>query len=116
MLHRDVGVIVRDAEIVDAHDVRMIEAGDDLVFLQEAVEPDDALRHVGYLAEHLKHHQRPGALALRQIDLAHPAGADLPDAAVAADGHGAELVELIEIRLRAQRAVSARLVLARCAE
>ena len=53
MLHRDIGVIVRDAEIVNAHDVRVIQARDDFVFLQEAIEADDALRYIGNLAETL---------------------------------------------------------------
>ena len=93
MLHGDIGVIVGDAEIVDAHDVRMIEAGDDLVFLNEAVEAHEPLGDVRHLAEHLEHHHRAGALALGQIDLAHAAGADLADAAVAANGERAELVQ-----------------------
>ena len=33
MLHGDVCMIVGDTEVIDAHDVRMIETGDDLVFL-----------------------------------------------------------------------------------
>ena len=90
MLHGDIGVIVGDAEIVDAHDVRMIEPCDDLVFLQEAVEADDALRHVGDLAETLSTTSVAGPLALGEIDLAHAAAADQADAAVPADGHRAE--------------------------
>ncbi len=101
MLHGDVGMIVGDAEIVDAHDVRMIETGDDLVFLNEAVEAHEPLGDVRHLAEHLEDHHGSRALALRQIDLAHAAGPDLADAAMAANRERAELVHLVEVRARA---------------
>ena len=87
VLHRDVGMIVRDTQIVDAHDVLVLQAGDDFVFLQESIEADEALGHVRHLAEDLEHHESPGAFALGKIDLAHAAAADLANAAMAADDH-----------------------------
>src|SRR5208282_629160 len=91
-LHGDVRVVVRDPQIVDADDVPVFQARDDLVFLQETIEADDALGNVGYLAEYFEHHECAGALALRQVDLAHAAAADLFDASMSADDHGAESI------------------------
>jgi hypothetical protein len=100
MLHGDVGVIVGDAEIVNSHDILVLQAGNDFIFLQEAIEAHDALGNVGHLIEHLEHDQRAGALALGEINGAHAAAADLPDAAMAADHHGPEAVALFEIGVR----------------
>ncbi len=102
MFHGDVGMIVGDAEIINAHDILMLQAGDDFILLQETVEADDALGDVRHLIEHLEHHDGAGALAFREIDRAHAAAAYLPNAAMAADHHGSEAIALFEIRLRAQ--------------
>src|ERR1700737_3145127 len=102
MFHGDVGMIVGNSEIVNSHDILMLEARDDFIFLQEAVEADDALGDVRYLIEHLEHHDRAGTLALGEIDRTHAAAADLPDAAMTADHHGSEAITLFEIRMRAQ--------------
>src|ERR1700691_1505301 len=80
----------------------MLQRGDDFVFLQEAVEADDALGYVWHLAEYLEHDQAAGAFALRQVDRAHAAAADLSDAAMPTDHHRPEPIALLEIRLRAQ--------------
>ena len=56
MLHRQEQVIVGDAEIVDAHDVRMADLAQHLEFLQE---PLHRLIDAGLLADrrcHLEHH------------------------------------------------------------
>src|SRR5260221_14444483 len=71
----------------------------DLVFLQESVEPDESFGDVGDLAENLEDDQRPGAFALREVDLAHTAAAYLLDAAVTPDDDRAEAVKLREIRM-----------------
>src|ERR1700733_14545204 len=99
MLHSDVGMIVGDAEIVNAYDVLMLQAGDDFILLQEAVETDVALGDVRHLIEHLEHHERACALALGEIDLAHAAAADLANASMTTDHHGAEAIALLEIRM-----------------
>src|SRR5271170_2514247 len=97
VLHGDVGVIVSDAQIVDLHDVFMLQARDDFVFLQESIEADEALGNVRHLTEDLEHHQSPGAFALGQIDLAHAAAADLPNAPVPADHHRTEAIATIVV-------------------
>ncbi len=102
MFHGDVGMIVGNAEIVNSHDILVLETRDDFIFLQEAVEADDALGDVRHLIEHLEHHDRARTLALGEIDRAHAAAADLPNAAMAADHHGSEAIALFEIRMRAQ--------------
>src|ERR1700676_422643 len=99
MLHRDIGVVIGDPQIVNAHDVLMLETRNDLVFLEEPVEPDESFGHVGDLAENLEDDQRPGAFALREVDLAHAAAAYLLDAAVTSDDDRAEPVALREIRM-----------------
>src|SRR5882757_429639 len=101
MLHGDIGMIVRDSQIVDAHDILMLQARDDFIFLQKSIETDETFGHVRYLAEYLEHHQRARALALRKIDLAHSPAAHLPDAAMAANHDRAEAVPLPEIRVPA---------------
>src|ERR1700728_4233894 len=103
MLHRDVVMVVGDAEIVDAYDVLMLQPGDDLILLQETVETDVALGDVRHLTEHFEHHERASALALGEIDPAHAAAADLADASMTTDHHGAEAIALFEIRMRAQQ-------------
>ncbi len=103
MLHRDISMIVGNAKIINAHDVLVIQARDDFIFLQESIEADETLRHVGNLAEHFQHHQRSRAFALGKIDLAHAAAADLPDASMAADDHGAEAITILVVRIGAQQ-------------
>src|ERR1700681_4475681 len=98
MLHGDAGMIVGDAEIVNSDDILMLQSGDDLIFLQESVEADDALRNIRHLIEHLEHHDRAGALAFGEEDRAHAAAAHLPNAAMAADHHESEAIALFEIR------------------
>src|ERR1035438_2977793 len=101
MLHGDIRMIIGDTQIVNAHDVPMLQTCDDFIFLQESIETDDAFGHVGNLAEYLEHHQRARALAFSEIDLAHPTAANLSDVPMAADADGAEAVPLPILRLTA---------------
>ena len=103
MLHGDVRMIVRDAQIVDLHDVLVFQAGDDLIFLQESIEADEALGDIRHLAEHLEDHESPRPLALGKIDLAHAAAADLTNAAVAPDDHRTESIAAPKIGIGAQQ-------------
>ena len=47
ILHRDVGVIVGDAEVEDAHDIRVLDARDDLVLLEKTIERARRRRNPG---------------------------------------------------------------------
>src|ERR1700721_874880 len=47
MLHGDISMIVGNAKIIDAHDVLVIQARNDFIFLQESVEADETLDHAG---------------------------------------------------------------------
>ena len=69
ILHGDVGVVVGHAQVVDAHDVRVGDPGDDLVFLEEAIEGVVLLvGPVRHLPENLEDDQPADLLAFRQID------------------------------------------------
>src|ERR1019366_386020 len=99
MLHGDICMIIGDAQIVNAHDVAMLQACDDFIFLQESIETDDTFGHVGDLTEYLEHDQSARALAFSEVDLAHTTAANLPDVPMATDHDGAEAVPLPVIRL-----------------
>ena len=74
VFHRDVGVIVGNAEIEDAHHVRMADLRDQLVFLQEARELHVLVARLRRIAQYLEHDHLTGALALGQIH--HRSAAD----------------------------------------
>ena len=84
VFHRDISMIVGDAEIEDAHHVRMTHLRDQFVFLQEAGELRVLVARGRRVAQHLEHDHLAGPLALRQIhhrgaadrQLAHEAMAD----------------------------------------
>ena len=69
MFHRQEQVIVGDAEIVDAHDVGMLDLAQNLEFLQEALH---RLVDAGFLADggrDLEHHHVSVACALGEEQL-----------------------------------------------
>src|SRR5450755_351355 len=103
MLHGDVRMIIGDTQIVNAHDVAMLQTCDDFIFLKESIEPDDTFGHVGDLAEYLEHHQSARTLAFSEVDLAHTTAANLPDVPMATDHDGAEAVPPPIIRLTPPR-------------
>src|SRR5690606_35713890 len=66
VLHRDEGMVVGDAEIENAHHVRMADLRDELVFLQEAHEMQ-LVGSVRIIGKHLEHDHLARALAFRQV-------------------------------------------------
>ena len=78
VLHRDVGVIVGDAEVENAHDVGVAHARDDLVFLQEPVEQAPAA-DVGNVAQHLERDPLATVFGLGEIDGRQVARIELRD-------------------------------------
>ena len=66
IFHREVRVIVGDAEIEDPHDVAMVDASDDLVLLQKSVE-QPAAAGVGHVAQDLQREPLGSILRLREI-------------------------------------------------
>ena len=86
VFHGDVCVIVRHTQVVDLHDVGMIDLGDHLVFLQETIERRDTLViHVRNLAQHLQHHLRACRFTLGEIHAGVRRGAEFLYEAVALD-------------------------------
>ena len=82
MFHRQEQVIVGDAQIVDAHDVGMLDLAQDLEFLQEALH---RLVDAGFLADggrDLEHHYVSVACALGEKQLRHRTLGDEFDAPV----------------------------------
>ena len=90
ILHRQIGVIIRDTQFVQPHDVGMVHALRDLVFLQE---PGKRLVDTGIVAtrwRHFEHDQRARLLALRDIKLRYRASREQARAPVAGDARFAE--------------------------
>ncbi len=79
-------MVIAHAQIVEPHDVGMLDSLDDLVLLQKAPE---RIVELGALlmaiACHLERHQRSGLLAFGQIEVRNRAGGQSPDVAIAAD-------------------------------
>ncbi len=106
VLHRDEGMVVGDAEVVHARDVRVLDRRRDLVFAQEAVEVAHARALVRRLVQHLERDLGAGALALGEVHARHRALGELADVAEAADGGVAEARGARRTRRRAPRAAS----------
>jgi hypothetical protein len=85
-------VVVGDADVVDAANVRVVEVRDEVVLAQEALEGRAALDHVRDLAEDLEHPLAPRGDALGEEHARRTADRDAPQATVAADPHGTEAV------------------------
>ena len=75
ILHRDVGMVVGEALVVDAHHVRMLDARQQRVFLDEARQV--LARPLAAGVQHLQHHGQAVLLAHGQVYLRHAARADL---------------------------------------
>ena len=95
VLHDEPGVLVADAQVVQAHHRGTGDALGDLVLLQEAPEGIERfLALAAAVARHLEHHQRAGALALGQIQVRGRPARQRSDAAVAADEGLAEALRV----------------------
>ena len=84
-------MIVGDAEIEDAHHVRMAHFRDQLVLLQEARELRVLVARGRRVAQHLEHDHFAGPLALREIHRRGAADRQLAHEAMAANRHRPEL-------------------------
>ena len=68
IFHRDVRVVIANTEIVNMHNVRMIDLRDQLVLLQESVKRTGAVGNIRNLLQHFEYHFHPGRLSFRKID------------------------------------------------
>ena len=76
VLHRDEVAVLRDADVVDRDDLRMVERGNRPRLLREPA-PDLRVGEES-LREELQRDLPTERRVFRQEDLAHPAGAELP--------------------------------------
>ena len=81
VLHRDVVRPLRLAAVVDRDDARMREAGGVLRLAAEAL--DELVVARVPVVEDLDRDAAPELLVVREVDVRHPAGAELPDDQVA---------------------------------
>src|SRR4029450_12771029 len=72
VLHGEEQVIIRNADVVDARDVRVIEMRDEVVLAQESVEGVPAFNDIGNLPEDLEHPLLAGLRQLRQVNTPGP--------------------------------------------
>ena len=103
-------MIVADSEVVKLHDARMLDALDDLVLLQKP--PERVIEVVLILvpiANHLQRDQRPGGLALRQVQVGNRPRSDPTDTPVPANECAAEPLRLATRRARLPLLASTRL-------
>ena len=75
-LHRDVPDVVHRPDLVDRHDVRVVEGGGGARLLLEAGEPFRV--RAGGAAEHLDRDRASQGEVPRAVDLTHAARAELP--------------------------------------
>ena len=98
MLHRQEQVVVGDAEIVDAHDVRMADLAQHLEFLQEALH---RLIDAGFLADgrrDLEHHHVAMRGAFGEEQLRHRTLRDEIDAPVFLEARAGEVLGHLRAR------------------
>ena len=105
MFHRQVQVIVGDAEIVDLHDVRMLHVAQDFELLQEALH---RLVDAGFLADrrrHLEHHHAADVGALGEEQVGHRSLGDQIDAAIGLEARAGEILRHLRARRHAPAAL-----------
>ena len=83
ILHGQVGVIIGNAELVKAHDIRVTDALGNFIFLQKTFKRLIDAGIITLRGRDLEHHQQLGLFALGDIELRHRAARQQPCAPVA---------------------------------
>src|SRR4051812_44492149 len=101
ILHHQPRVIVADSQVIKFHHARMLDALDDLVFLQKT--PERMVEIVLVLVSvpnHLQGNQRPRGPALSQEQTGDRPASDPPNTPVPANKRTAELLRIATRRAR----------------
>jgi hypothetical protein len=82
MFHRKIQVVIGDAEIVDAHDVRVLHVAQDLELLEETLHRLVDARFLAHRRRHLEHDHAAQVRTFREEKIGYRAPCDVIDAPV----------------------------------
>ncbi len=98
ILHREIRVVIGNAQLIAAHDAGVVQPVRDLVLLQEALEGLVNARGIALRRRDLHHHQVARLLALGEEQLRNRTSSEPPHAAVTGNPHCAEAPRQLRLR------------------